>query len=265
MKVFFCLLFALIGLLGNQLLSASADEVHIREGSVLKGKIIEIIPNESYHIQLSGGSVFVVKSEEIDKVIFSLIAPEPHLLYKRFHLGGQGGLFRSLSTDFTARYPINRRDTVQLDASNAATGSLNFRYSLNHLVDFVIDTRLALASDNIEVYGETLTYSATSRFIGAGARYYFVPEIQAVRTFVQGVLYTIIESENVSALVLGWDRDATHTGLGIGINGGFDVRISDLISLSVEGELMAPTLKTDQSGIDNMWGFGVRAGTYFNF
>lgn len=48
-----------------------ADELHKRDGSIIKGKIVEVIPNETYKIQASDGSIFVVKAEEVTKIVYN--------------------------------------------------------------------------------------------------------------------------------------------------------------------------------------------------
>jgi TM2 domain-containing membrane protein YozV len=50
------------------------DVVYLKNGSVLRGTIIEQVPNQSLKIQLSDGSIFVYQFSEIDK-----IAKEPVL------------------------------------------------------------------------------------------------------------------------------------------------------------------------------------------
>lgn len=50
-----------------------ADEIYKTDGSIIKGKIIEVIPNESYKIQTSDGSIFVVKAYEVAKITYAPI------------------------------------------------------------------------------------------------------------------------------------------------------------------------------------------------
>lgn len=44
------------------------DVVYLKSGSVIKGVIIEQIPNESIKIETSDGSIFVIQMEEISKI-----------------------------------------------------------------------------------------------------------------------------------------------------------------------------------------------------
>ncbi|MDA8929979.1 hypothetical protein N9J07_01195 [Bacteroidia bacterium] len=44
------------------------DVVYLKNGSVIKGQIMEQIPNESLKIQTAGGSIFVYKMEELTKI-----------------------------------------------------------------------------------------------------------------------------------------------------------------------------------------------------
>ena len=62
-----CLLAGLFLIAGT----ISADELHKKDGSIIKGKIIEVIPNETYKIQAADGSIFVVKAEEVAKITYA--------------------------------------------------------------------------------------------------------------------------------------------------------------------------------------------------
>ncbi|MDN5290103.1 MAG: hypothetical protein PWQ06_342, partial [Anaerophaga sp.] len=44
------------------------DVVHLKDGSIIKGIIIEQVPNEQIKIETSDGSVFVYKMNEIAKM-----------------------------------------------------------------------------------------------------------------------------------------------------------------------------------------------------
>lgn len=44
------------------------DVVYLKNGSIIKGVIIEQVPNKSIKIETSGGSVFVYKMDEIEKL-----------------------------------------------------------------------------------------------------------------------------------------------------------------------------------------------------
>jgi hypothetical protein len=45
-----------------------SDEVHLKNGSVLKCKIIEFKTEEKIKLEIQGGSVLVYNSSEIDKI-----------------------------------------------------------------------------------------------------------------------------------------------------------------------------------------------------
>ena len=64
-----CLLAGLFLIAGT----ISADEIYKKDGSIIKGKIIEVIPNETYKIQTRDGSIFVVKAEDVAKITYASI------------------------------------------------------------------------------------------------------------------------------------------------------------------------------------------------
>jgi hypothetical protein len=45
------------------------DVVYLKDGSVIRGQIIEQIPNVSIKIQTKDGNIFVCKMEEVDKIV----------------------------------------------------------------------------------------------------------------------------------------------------------------------------------------------------
>ena len=54
--------------------SACQDVVYLKNGSVIRGMVTEMIPGQTIKIQTTDGSLFVYKMEEVDKVIKESIA-----------------------------------------------------------------------------------------------------------------------------------------------------------------------------------------------
>lgn len=71
-KIFSGVLLIFLGLfLTTNMLQAQGDlqdVVYLKNGSIVRGIIIEQVPNESLKIQTAGGSLFVYKFEEIEKI-----------------------------------------------------------------------------------------------------------------------------------------------------------------------------------------------------
>ena len=44
------------------------EAVYLKDGNIVKGNIIELIPNQSVTIKSADGSIFVFKSDEIEKI-----------------------------------------------------------------------------------------------------------------------------------------------------------------------------------------------------
>ena len=62
------------------------DVVYLRNGSIIRGTIIEQVPNESLTIETADGSFFVFAIDEVERIRRE--SPEPVLLQKRFGLMG---------------------------------------------------------------------------------------------------------------------------------------------------------------------------------
>ena len=66
------------------------DVVHLRNGSIIRGTIIEQVPNQSLTIETADRSLFVFAIDEIERISREPIIQEPVLQQKRF--GVIGGL-----------------------------------------------------------------------------------------------------------------------------------------------------------------------------
>lgn len=63
-KAFFLLLFAAM-----QITSFAKENVYLKNGSMIKGEIVEFVPNQSIKVETSDGSIFVCKYDEIEKIV----------------------------------------------------------------------------------------------------------------------------------------------------------------------------------------------------
>jgi ribosomal protein L14E/L6E/L27E len=62
------LLVAILSLLIGNVIAQQKDVIYLKNGSVIKGKIIEFIPDQNIKIETSDGSIFVFKSSELVKM-----------------------------------------------------------------------------------------------------------------------------------------------------------------------------------------------------
>ena len=65
--IYFVLFFSIIGQLSAQKLPFT-EVIYLKNGSVIRGVIIEIVPNTSYKIKTADNSVFVFEEKEIIKI-----------------------------------------------------------------------------------------------------------------------------------------------------------------------------------------------------
>jgi hypothetical protein len=52
------------------------DVIHLKDGSVFRGVIVEEVPGETYKIEIAGGSVLVVDADEVEKITKELYTAE---------------------------------------------------------------------------------------------------------------------------------------------------------------------------------------------
>ena len=49
--------------------SGQTETVYLKNGSIIKGKVIEMVPDKEIKVQTSDGSLFVYRMDEVDKVV----------------------------------------------------------------------------------------------------------------------------------------------------------------------------------------------------
>lgn len=67
-RFFFILLVVAVSAFNGYSQSNSLDVVHLKNGSIIRGIIIEQVPNQSIKIQTRDGNIFVYKIEEVEKI-----------------------------------------------------------------------------------------------------------------------------------------------------------------------------------------------------
>lgn len=226
-----------------------SDEVHKHDGSILKGKIIEVIPDEIYRIELADGSVLVVKHKDVAKVIFS---SEAEVQWKKYHIGIQGGYFKAVSEDL-------KSDVT--DLTNAGFGSFNFRYSLKSSIDLVLDAKSWFSGDSGDInfggiYFETFELETRNLFLGFGVRGSITHLI--VKPFIQGNIYF------VKGVVRGFGKE-DYTDIGFGMSGGVEVKITKLISVPLEVTFLTASSGEGKLKKGDLSGVGISTGVNFNF
>lgn len=65
--IYFVLFFSIIGQLSAQKMPFT-EVIYLKNGSIIRGTILEIVPNTSYKIQTSDGSAFVFEEKDILKI-----------------------------------------------------------------------------------------------------------------------------------------------------------------------------------------------------
>ena len=54
--------------LGSNVFADTIDVVHLKNGSIIRGMVIETIPNETIKIRTSDGSIFVYSFDDVEKI-----------------------------------------------------------------------------------------------------------------------------------------------------------------------------------------------------
>ncbi|MGH8003358.1 MAG: outer membrane beta-barrel protein [Limisphaerales bacterium] len=137
------------------------------------------------------------------------------------------------------------------DFSNSGHSALTYRYSFSPNIDLAVEGRGTFSSQDAS--GSDL--NLINSYFGPGVR--VIAPQQNLKLFLQGNLYFVNESkETVSGNTT---TTTTEDGVGFGLNGGVDIRVSRLLSIPIEANFIYAKPS------DNISGFGISSGLTFNF
>ena len=132
------------------------DVVHLKNGSIIKGIIIEQIPNKTIKIETSGGSIFVYQMDEVIKIV-------------------KEEKYVPIST-FSNHNPFKDKKLTSINPLGLVIGgisSLNFdkHISKNQVLSKKIDL-WTVTKEYSSSYGEERSFTALGAGFGMGTRYY---------------------------------------------------------------------------------------------
>jgi len=175
------------------------------------------------------------------------LAQPGHSQFARHHIGLDIGFFKSFSEDLKIEEP-----GLSVDFTSGLLSAVNYRYSLNRYLDLAFEVRSWMSFQ--EWAG--VDFTLTSNFIGGGLR--VNAGETAVRPYVQANIYIV--QEKLSGEADGFRAEAeSESGVGLGVIGGVDIEVTDLISIPLEANLLIA------EPADNVSGFGFASGINFNF
>lgn len=137
------------------------------------------------------------------------------------------------------------------DFSNSLHSAITYRYSFSPNLDLAVEGRGTFSSQNVS--GSDLNLN--NSYFGPGLR--VIAPQNNLKLFLQGNLYFV--NERVEEVSGNTTTTTTEDGVGFGLNGGVDIRISPLISIPIEANFIYAKPS------DNISGFGISTGLTFNF
>jgi hypothetical protein len=217
----------------------SKDIIYLKNGSVIKGEIIEQIPNKSIKIQTSDGSIFVYDFSDIEKIAKEKVTtgsaqgsiaqdvPKGFHMHDGFYLSLTGGPAFGTIT-------LNATHTSFTKMEFGGTG-FQFDFKIggviseeaNLILSFDLISR-AISSPSLTVDGNTAstTSSVTAGDVlyGVGITKYFMPE----NIFINATV-------GIGVFSFGYDNNSgsSKSGFGFQIKGGKEWWVSDNWGLGV--------------------------------
>ena len=142
---------------------------------------------------------------------------------------------------------------------SAGIGNLSYHYTVNPAWDVSFDSRMSFSGEDQTVdFGggpETVNMNYSTKWFGPGVRYNF--GTANTRPYMQANLYYV--SESLSMEMGGVSASDSESGVGLGFQGGMDVRLSRTMSMPVEMNFMTASPANDLTSV------GAQAGLAFHF
>lgn len=176
------------------------------------------------------------------------VVPAVPINLGRHHIAlGVLGIFQASSNDFTI-------PEIGFDASDGQSIFINYRYSFDCNLDFVVDSRGWVSEEDF--FGATITTTVVG--FGAGVRYTAGGLGGRVFPYIQASALSVGETVSGSAGVYTITAESKQE-LGFAVNSGVEIRLGRLISIPIEAMYLFGKPADDVSG------FGVTAGISFNW
>jgi hypothetical protein len=174
---------------------------------------------------------------------------------KKHHLSLGLGYQKYLSDDMKPVIDIDpgpATDLREFDFTNAGAGFFAYRLSIKPNLDFTVDSRAAISSE--DVFGTDVTVTTT--YFGPGLR--FISSKEGIRPYFQANFLVVSEELEID---LGNNNsfNSSETGVGFGVSAGIDIRGGNLLSIPIEAFYVYGKPEDDVSSV------GVCAGLTFNF
>lgn len=167
--------------------SVAQDVVYLKNGSIIRGVILENIPNKSIKIETADRSVFVYQTDEIEKLATEIIPEkkESPLTNQGFQPGYKGivelGFQTSVKYLGTDRFILNIINGFQVSpyfSFGFGTGLQYYRDVEAYLVPVFIDFRANLMIQKVSPYlALGLGYSYDPKYDFSGVGFLLTPTI----------------------------------------------------------------------------------------
>ncbi|GAO27696.1 outer membrane beta-barrel protein [Geofilum rubicundum] len=195
------------------------DVVHLNNGSIIKGIIVEQVPGQQLKIETADGSIFVYQMDEIEKMTkepMPLSGMSTRHISKFSSPTAKGTIMISGSTNLSFA-SINNETKLNSDYNNASyeydTNQFSFSPSIGWFADNGLVVALNMDYESSKVEIEEETYKESTFLIGPSITYFFGSS--NIKPFILGE-YMVgnykseDDGEHNSATVNGW-------GLGGGV------------------------------------------------
>lgn len=218
------------------------DVIYLKNGSVVRGTIIEQIPNESIKIETSDGSVFVFKMSDVEKITKEQTSAQPSPKPSK-----QAGPAEPLASSYLLLNPLGfLQFGPMVDLEFRVTPQL---YGMAHLRLQGLGLLAHLISYDQMAYWSTA--------VGGGVRYFFTSGATPNAPYVGGALEV---GYNPYYGDLSYPLDAYHgqsVYLTIAANGGYRWRFDKFV-MNVGGYVgVAPT-------VYSQWSYDIAPSVMYN-
>ena len=242
------------------------DVVYLKNGSVIRGVIIEQVPNESLKITTTDGNLFVYKIGEVEKIAKEQIVPQtPQSVQPKSQLVQQQSPANSQPiqqeeriTQWGIKGGLNMaQEITDDDATDTRTGiHIGFfvEVPINNRVSFQPELVYSMQGGSSKVKGTTITDKLDYINIPLMFKFYVMQQRLSIEA---GLQFGYLISAKVSGEGMSIDADELFNEFDTSIGLGLSYKVTDKFDLSMRFNVGMTKLVDDYTNRNNVFQLGV--------
>ena len=198
------------------------DVIHLKDGSIIKGKIIEIIPDMGIKLRTRDGSIFIYKNDQIKKILKGDVVNKD----KKDDEADSNDFTGNINLHLGGKI-LDKGDWEPLESQDEFGIEFDFR---GYDLPISIAMGFSTSSDEDNLDGFEIEAETTEFYIGA--KKIWESESSIVRPFIGGGLSLIVGE--IEGSNWGYSDSESDSSLGIWIGGGLYWTLAENLNIGLD-------------------------------